>query len=375
MYVRQASLSDFHLKSPWIEIPESLSRLGFSSTIIAGKVRTSRPLRSRVRESGVLGERLVNSLREFLRVIPMLREESPRLAIVYASMSLAPLYILLQRVGLNPSKAKNSGHNFKTVWINKLDWDGTNSPSVGLLANTLRKFVVAVTSHLYDWTTVEGRSSLRRISRIPMINRGRLAVLEVGFPDDFYGLTKYEESEREKIVLCVARIAPEKGLSILLRAFAEARSQYPDWKLVLAGPVTDCAYFDELKREILRLGLTTAVELPGFLDDTDLHALYVKSSIFCLPSLLENAGQVRFEAMANGLPLITSETGTGIDLRESGAAVVPPGDLPSLVIVLKDLMSSSSKRAMAADSQQAHLRSYLEICRQLVRQTCSNCQT
>lgn len=362
MYLRASEVADFHLKAPWIEFPEAFGQIGFRSVVLAGRVRTSRPLRSVVYETGHTKEGLLEAWRELPMLFRVLRTERPSIVMVYASKSLAPLCILASRLGRG--RSYRTGPR-ATVWVNKLDWDVQRHADERRLLYVLRRWVVSLTSHLYDWTTVEGSESLARLSSIGLIAQKRLMLLPIGYPQDCCTIEPYENGSRENVVLCVSRIARQKGLTDLVKAFARVAAGIPEWQLVFVGPVTEPGYLDQLRELVSSLGLEGKVRFPGFLSDVELSGLYHRASIFCLPSVVENAGQVRYEAMASGLPLITTAAGTGRDLAAEGARVVPVADVAELERSLRELMSDRSLRAHVATCQQEHLRSYLDLAREL----------
>ena len=230
----------------------------------------------------------------------------------------------------------------------------------------LRRWVISLTSHLYDWTTVEGTEPLARLSSLRWVARRKLMVLPIGYPQDYCPIAPYENGARENLILCTSRIAQQKGLADLLTAFARADASVPGWRLTLVGPVTEPNYAEHLRELVTRLSLETKVRFAGFVSDAELTELYRQASIFCLPSVVENAGQVRYEAMASGLPLITTAAGTGRDFESAGARVIPVGDVLALEAALRELMSDPALRARVAAAQQRHLQSYLDVAREFV---------
>jgi len=363
LYLRGSDISDIHAKGPWVELPEAFGQLGYRSVLVAGRVRLGRPLRAKVYETGVVGEGAGAAWSEFPTVVRVLRAEHPAIAVVYAAKSPVPLYVLASR--LRAWLARDARRR-RTVWINKLDWDVQRAPDEGRLTHRIRCVVIAMTSHVYDWTTVEGEEGLMRLANLPMVSRRKLRVFPLGYAQDVCRLTRYDDGPRERLVLSVARVARQKGLDHLLAAFATSHRAYPDWRLVLVGPVTEPGYFAELSAEVGRLGIGDVVRFAGRVSEDELSDLYRRASIFCLPSVYESGGNVRYEAMESGIPLLTTTAGPGRDLERMGARVVAVGDVPRLAHQLSELMADDGLRASVAARQQAGLRSYLEIVRELV---------
>jgi glycosyltransferase involved in cell wall biosynthesis len=94
-----------------------------------------------------------------------------------------------------------------------------------------------------------------------------------------------------------------------------------------------------------QLGLAGAVRLLGALpSDREVRAWYRRASIFCLPSIQEGFGIVFLEAMASGLPVV-STTATAIpEVVPDGRAglLVPPRDPPALAAAIVRLLSDAA---------------------------------
>ncbi len=105
--------------------------------------------------------------------------------------------------------------------------------------------------------------------------------------------------------LFLSRIHPKKGLLNLVRAWKLAT--VPNgWRLVIAGP-DENGHQREVQALVAELGLSGQVDFPGAVDDKDKWQMYVDSDLFVLPSFNENFGIVIAEAMAAGLPVITTQ--------------------------------------------------------------------
>lgn len=122
-------------------------------------------------------------------------------------------------------------------------------------------------------------------------------------------------SERQKTVLYTGRIAREKGLDILVRAFSEQGHRWPDWKLILVGPHEEAAggdgieFLKYLKQLALRAGDRVEFREPVY-DLKALVELYSSSEIFVYPSVAETGesfGLAPLEAMACGCATVVSD--------------------------------------------------------------------
>lgn len=143
-------------------------------------------------------------------------------------------------------------------------------------------------------------------------------------------------------LLFVGRLRYYKGLHTLLEALA----QTPGVRLSLVGRGPMEA---ELRQMAQQLGLGERVQFVGEVDDANLPGWYRDSHVFVLPSNAKSEGYgiVLLEAMASGLPCITTELGTGtswiVQHRETGL-VIPPEDATALAEAIRTLSTDASLR-------------------------------
>ncbi len=112
---------------------------------------------------------------------------------------------------------------------------------------------------------------------------------------------------QKKQMTFLSRIHPKKGLLNLITAWHQANLA-STWELNLYGPDEGgCSW--EIERKIEQLGLSSSIKLCGEVSDGDKWKCYANADLFVLPSFSENFGIVIAEALAAGLPVITT-TGT-----------------------------------------------------------------
>lgn len=142
-------------------------------------------------------------------------------------------------------------------------------------------------------------------------------------------------------LLFVGRHRYYKGLDVLLRAM----QQIPASLLVVGdGPMRPA--WEMLSRS---LGLTARVRFLGEVDEAALPGWYAAADVFVLPATLraEAFGTVLLEAMAAGLPCVTTELGTGTSFvvqHEHTGLVVPPGDPEALAQAVRRLLADETLR-------------------------------
>ena len=144
-----------------------------------------------------------------------------------------------------------------------------------------------------------------------------------------------------KTVLAVGRLVHTKGFDVLLNAWAIVNQHAPDWKLMIVGEGEERPALEALRDQ---LGLRSNVTLPGLYSDVT-HA-YEQASIFCLSSRYEGFGLVLIEAMAFGLPIVSTACETGPrELLEDGrdAVMVPVGDHVAIADAILRLIPNDNK--------------------------------
>jgi glycosyltransferase involved in cell wall biosynthesis len=106
------------------------------------------------------------------------------------------------------------------------------------------------------------------------------------------------------IALFLSRIHPKKGLLELVEAWRVTRPS--DWKVIIAGP-DEGGHRRVVEEKIRRAGLGNNFEFAGMVDGAAKTALYQRAELFLLPSFTENFGVVVAEALACGVPVITTK--------------------------------------------------------------------
>jgi glycosyltransferase involved in cell wall biosynthesis len=142
-------------------------------------------------------------------------------------------------------------------------------------------------------------------------------------------------------VLFVGRLVYYKGVDVLLEAMARCAGTL---LLVGDGPLEPA-----LRQRAVALGIQTRVVFAGRVSDEDLPAYYQASDLFVLPSIArtETFGVVQVEAMAAGLPVVSTNLPTGVPwVNQDGVSglVVPPGDPGRLADAIGRLLADPELR-------------------------------
>jgi glycosyltransferase involved in cell wall biosynthesis len=149
-------------------------------------------------------------------------------------------------------------------------------------------------------------------------------------------------------ILSVSRLLATKGVYDLVRALPAVRRRFPA-RLVLAGDGPEAGSLRALADD---LGVGASLELTGYLSGADLWRLYASASVFALPTYHdEGFPTVILEAMAAGLPIVTTPARGSADHLEEGsnAVFVPAKDPEALAAALAGLLEDEElRRAIGA---------------------------
>ena len=160
-----------------------------------------------------------------------------------------------------------------------------------------------------------------------------------------------EAGETSLNLLTVATVTPRKGHEVLFDALALLDDT--PWHLYCAGSLTrDTDTVKRLRRQIDRLGLGRKISLLGEVDQAELERLYASCDLFVLASHLEGYGMVLTEAIAHGLPVVSTLAGAIPETVPANASVlVPAGDHRGLAEALAKLMAyPDARRRMASNA-------------------------
>lgn len=144
--------------------------------------------------------------------------------------------------------------------------------------------------------------------------------------------------ERKKCIITVGRLTVQKNHELLIQAFADIAKVYPEYSLVIYG---EGYKLEELQKLASTLGVADRVLFPGY--TKQVVETIIDASLFVLSSDFEGMPNALMEAMALGLPCISTDCdgGGARFLIEDGknGLLVPKGDVESLANAMKQMLS------------------------------------
>ena len=156
--------------------------------------------------------------------------------------------------------------------------------------------------------------------------------------------------KREQIIATASADAPLKGLPVLLKAFKKLVVTDPARQLLLiARPKTS----GDTKALIQHLGLVDHVRFVSDASHEEINRFYAESTVAVVPSLYEGFGLPAVEAMAAGIPLVSSDGGALAEVVADGGLVVPAGDSDALAETLERVLTNPNlARALGDQGRQ-----------------------
>lgn len=147
---------------------------------------------------------------------------------------------------------------------------------------------------------------------------------------------------RRDTVLFLGHIGQRKGCYVLLDALQALARTRPNIRLLAGGDGDHAAFL----REAATRGLSSNVQLLGWVTGASKRRLLARASVFVLPSYSEGLPMALLEAMAAGMPVVTTPVGGIVDLVRNGidGLLVAPGDAEALAAALDRLLGDDALR-------------------------------
>ena len=147
-----------------------------------------------------------------------------------------------------------------------------------------------------------------------------------------------QNTPRQKLVLFVGAIQRRKNIRALVRAFERMPTQ---WRLALAGAANGFGAAEEL-HAVESSPRRSDIDVLGYVTQAELEALYRRARIFAFPSLDEGFGMPVLDAMANSVPVVTSQRSALPEVAGDAALLVNPHDPEEIAAALVRLASDEA---------------------------------
>ncbi len=176
----------------------------------------------------------------------------------------------------------------------------------------------------------DSESTRRDILRILKPNAQHVFAIPLGISEKFRRIVNVLEIERirskfnlpERVVLYVGTLEPRKNLPVLMRTFKELVDRGLNYSLVIVGKKG--WQYAEIFQTLEHSGIQERVIFLDYVPETDLPFLYNAADLFVYPSLYEGFGLPVLEAMACGVPVITSNVSAMPEMAGDAGLLVDP---------------------------------------------------
>ena len=189
-----------------------------------------------------------------------------------------------------------------------------------------------------------------QVSDLLGVERSRIRVVPhgVNLPD------APSSARRESIILSVGALQLRKNTIGLVQAFEHLPEP---WRLVLAGSPTGYRA-DEVLSRIQASPQRDRIQVTGYLRQDELDRLYRRACIFAFPSLDEGFGMPVLEAMAHGIPVVTSDRSAMPEVAGDAALLVNPAQTEEIEAALRKLIEDETLRQKLSNAGQTRAALY-----------------
>jgi glycosyltransferase involved in cell wall biosynthesis len=207
------------------------------------------------------------------------------------------------------------------------------------------------TAHRARTVVTVSRFSAQEITNLYGVPPEQIAVIYNGVAETFAPVKDEEAMARLRrllaipdagFILFVGGADPRKNHKTFLQSISRCVPALEGRAVVLVGDAVHP--FGDYRHTARRLGLESLVRCPGRMSREDLHILYSYADLFVFPSLYEGFGMPVLEAMACGVPVITSSTSALPEVAGEAAVLVNPEDVEALSRAIAAVLDDREKR-------------------------------
>lgn len=211
----------------------------------------------------------------------------------------------------------------------------------------------------YEGENLRNASCLHALSKQEVIGfrafglRNPIAVIQNGISQSWLESKGDAEAFRHKfniiqgkrIILYLSRIAPIKGLPLLIEAMAEISGELDDWILVLAG-ADECDHLREVHELVRKFHLEQHIVITGLLVNQAKRDAFAAADLFVLPTKREAAPVVVLEALGAGIPVLTTKGAPWDDLVSFQCGWWVEVNAGAIAEALKDALNHSQEQLL-----------------------------
>jgi glycosyltransferase involved in cell wall biosynthesis len=228
------------------------------------------------------------------------------------------------------------------------------------LLRSLGEFFDFLACHTSDLILCLSEYSRENISDSYFIPKSKIKVMYGGVDESFFLTTEQykEKSQNFSLLFCGRLNGPheQKGVDILLKAMPLVLKEHDvDLNLIGSGPRE--SQYKELAK---KLGIEHNVNFLSFIEHENLPSYYANADLFVLPSRRESFGLTIAEAMASGLPVVSTNVTAIPEVVKDGETglLVPPNDPEKLAEAINSLLDQPEKMKMMGEKGRERAKQY-----------------
>ncbi len=206
----------------------------------------------------------------------------------------------------------------------------------------MQKEVAKQLSHIVTVSECSKKDIAREFS----INSSIFRVVPNGINREFFYPVHNESRPENSIIVTNSADTPLKGLRYLLEAVALVRNKQPIQLTVIGEPKKNGI----VKRLVAELKIDDVIHFTGRIKNEEFADYYSKATIAVVPSLYEGFGLPAAEAMASGVPLISTSGGALPEVVGDAGILVPPADAAAMAREIIFLFNNPHRRKMMAQA-------------------------
>lgn len=265
------------------------------------------------------GNPILKNIRRLVRLRQIIRREKPDLVLSF--LGRPNIRMLIAGIGLRPRKIVSV----------------RNDPNREYGRNALVRFLTGRLFLLADGCVFQTPEAA---SYFPKAVQDRARVIMNPVDRRFYNA---ERDGHPKNIISVGRLEKQKNQKMLIEAFAEIAPEFPEDDLVILG---EGPLRGELEDLCGRLSVRERVHMPGNVSAVENEL--AKAKLFVFPSDYEGMPNALMEAMAVGVPSISTDCPCGgpkmLNADDGGLMLIPCGDKEQLINAMRTLLSDADKR-------------------------------
>lgn len=200
----------------------------------------------------------------------------------------------------------------------------------------------------------DSHSTKRDVIEFFNVDEKKVKVVHLGVESRYRPISSVEDYRTKnnlpsKMILNIGTLEPRKNVVALIKAFKKLQEGgIKDYVLVIAGEKG--WLYKKIFEEIKSSGVEQSIRLLGVVRDEDLPLLYNCADLFVYPSLYEGFGLPPLEAMACGVPVVTSNTSSLPEVVGNAGIMVEPHDINALTETMASVLKDKElRRRMSSD--------------------------